>query len=79
MSAAKDPEYLVVVNDEEQFSIWPARMDIPNGWKSAGKSGSKDDCLSYVKEVWTDMRPKSLREALARDAAHSSAAQRDRQ
>ena len=53
--------YTVVINHEEQYSIWPTYRDIPLGWKDVGKSGSKEECLNYVKEVWTDMRPLSLR------------------
>ncbi len=53
--------YLVVVNHEEQYSIWPDYKDIPNGWRSVGKSGTKKECLDYIGQVWTDMRPLSLR------------------
>jgi MbtH protein len=53
--------YNVVVNHEEQYSIWPAYRENALGWKSAGKSGTKEECLAYIKEVWTDMRPLSLR------------------
>ena len=53
--------YKVVVNQEEQYSIWPADRENPAGWRDAGKSGKKAECLEYVKEVWTDMRPLSLR------------------
>lgn len=53
--------YKVVLNDEEQYSIWPARRENALGWKDAGKSGTKEECLAYIKEVWTDMRPLSLR------------------
>ncbi len=53
--------YKVVVNHEEQYSIWPDYKEIPGGWKAVNKSGSKQDCLDYIKEVWTDMRPLSLR------------------
>jgi len=56
--------YKVVVNHEEQYSIWPAERENPKGWKDAGKSGLKDECLAYVKEVWTDMRPLSLRKTM---------------
>ncbi len=56
--------YKVVVNHEEQYSIWPAERENPLGWKDAGKSGLKDECLAYVKEVWTDMRPLSLRKKM---------------
>ena len=57
--------YKVVVNHEEQYSIWWADRPNPLGWRDAGKSGSKEDCLTYVKEVWTDMRPLSLRQKMA--------------
>ncbi|MGW7365535.1 MbtH family protein [Streptomyces sp. NPDC054841] len=53
--------YQVVVNHEEQYSIWPAQRDVPGGWRPVGRTGPKDDCLAYVNEVWTDMRPLSLR------------------
>ncbi len=56
--------YRVVVNSEEQYSIWPADRDLPLGWRDAGKSGPKAACLAYIKEVWTDMRPLSLRKAM---------------
>ncbi|PCC68473.1 MbtH protein [Nannocystis exedens] len=53
--------YRVVLNHEEQYSIWPVGLEIPAGWREAGPSGPKAECLSYIKEVWTDMRPLSLR------------------
>jgi len=56
--------YKVVVNHEEQYSIWPVDRDNPLGWKDVGKSGPKDVCLTYIKEVWTDMRPLSLRKKM---------------
>ncbi|GAK61712.1 putative MbtH-like protein [Candidatus Vecturithrix granuli] len=56
--------YNVVVNHEEQYSIWPVEKDMPLGWKAVGKTGSKAECLAYIKEVWTDMRPLSLRKAM---------------
>jgi uncharacterized protein YbdZ (MbtH family) len=56
--------YKVVVNHEEQYSIWPADRENPLGWSDAGKSGTKAECLEYIKEVWTDMRPLSLRRAM---------------
>lgn len=56
--------YKVVVNHEEQYSIWPDYKEIPLGWKDAGKSGLKPECLAYIKEVWTDMRPLSLRKKM---------------
>jgi MbtH protein len=53
--------YKAVVNHEEQYSIWPADRANPPGWRDAGKSGTKQECLQYIGEVWTDMRPLSLR------------------
>jgi len=54
--------YLVVVNQEEQYSIWPEGWEMPAGWRAVGRPGPKAECLAYIKEVWTDMRPLSLRE-----------------
>jgi MbtH protein len=54
----------VVVNHEEQYSIWPNDRPNPLGWSDAGKSGTKAECLAYIKEVWTDMRPLSLRKKM---------------
>jgi MbtH protein len=62
--------YKVVVNHEEQYSIWPADRANPLGWTDAGKSGTKVECLAFVKEVWTDMRPRSVRRLMeGRDRA----------
>jgi len=55
--------YKVVVNHEEQYSIWPNDRDNPPGWRDVGQHGSKTECLAYIKQVWTDMRPLSLRQA----------------
>ena len=57
----RNASFKVVVNHEGQYSIWPAERENPIGWSDAGKSGSKAECLAYVKEVWTDMRPFTLR------------------
>lgn len=57
-----DDRYLVVRNDEEQYSIWFDGRELPAGWHDTGFSGTRDECLSHVDTVWTDMRPKSLRE-----------------
>lgn len=57
--------YQVVVNDEEQYSIWPEGADVPTGWRPVGVAGDRATCLAHVDEVWTDMRPRSLREWLA--------------
>lgn len=53
--------YTVVVNGEEQYSIWPSHKAMPRGWRPAGKEGRKAECLRYIDETWTDMRPLSLR------------------
>ena len=57
--------YKVVLNDEEQYSIWPADRANPLGWRDGGKTGTKAECLAFIKEVWTDMRPLSLRRAMS--------------
>lgn len=59
-----DTIYIVVVNDEEQYSIWPSYRELPLGWHGAGMTGPKSECLEYIKEVWTDMRPLSLRKKM---------------
>lgn len=56
--------YKAVVNDEEQYSIWRAERENPPGWRDAGKVGLKGECLDYIEQVWTDMRPLSLRKAM---------------
>lgn len=56
-----DRTYSVVVNHEEQYSIWVADREIPQGWRATGFQGRKDECLAHIAEVWTDMRPLSLR------------------
>ena len=56
--------YKVVVNHEEQYSIWPEDRDNPLGWRDGGKAGSKAECLAHINEVWTDMRPLSLRQRM---------------
>jgi MbtH protein len=58
-----DVEYLVVVNDEEQHSIWPTHRQVPSGWRDVGVHGSKEECLDHIERVWTDIRPRSAREA----------------
>jgi MbtH protein len=62
--------YQVVMNHEEQYSIWPADRENAPGWTNAGKSGSRAECLAYIKEVWTDMRPLSLRQKMEHMARH---------
>ena len=60
--------YKVVVNHEEQYSIWFADRSPPAGWREVEKQGSKADCLAHIKEVWTDMRPLSLRKKMDADS-----------
>lgn len=55
--------YRVVVNHEEQYSIWPDGRDLPDGWREEGVSGTKEDCLAHIDRVWTDLRPLSVRGA----------------
>ncbi|MEU6076829.1 MbtH family NRPS accessory protein [Micromonospora sp. NPDC047074] len=59
-------QYQVVRNDEDQYSIWFADQTAPAGWQPTGFAGGKDECLAHIDEVWTDMRPRSLREFMGR-------------
>jgi len=61
-------KYKVVVNDDEQYSIWFQERPNPNGWRDTSTSGSRSECLDYIKEVWTDMRPLSLRKKMEKSA-----------
>ncbi len=61
---ADNTTYNVVFNHEEQYSLWPTYLALPLGWQTAGKQGTKAECLGYIKEVWTDMRPLSLRKKM---------------
>jgi MbtH protein len=74
MNDDRQREFRVVVNDEEQYSIWPSDRDLPAGWRAAGQVGSEADCLSHIDDVWTDMRPLSLRRTMA-DRIGSAAAE----
>ena len=65
--------YKVVVNHEEQYSIWPADRENPLGWRDVGEAGLKAECLAYIKKVWTDMRPLSLRKKMEEGAATCAA------
>jgi uncharacterized protein YbdZ (MbtH family) len=71
----KDTIYRVVVNHEEQYSIWPEDRDCPLGWSDTGKTGAKAECLAYIEEVWTDMRPLSLRREMEKLAEAPAATQ----
>ncbi|WP_141206154.1 MbtH family protein [Streptomyces griseorubiginosus] len=64
-----DRTYRVVRNDEDQYSIWWAERELPAGWSAEGTEGSREQCLARIAEVWTDMRPRSLRERMEADAA----------
>lgn len=66
---ADERDYLVVRNDEEQYSIWWAGRDLPAGWHAEGAEGTKDECLARIADVWTDMRPLSLRRRMEAAAA----------
>lgn len=67
-----DPQtqFFVVINGEEQYSIWPSYQPVPAGWRAIGEAKCKDDCLDYIEAHWTDMRPRKVRE-------HAAQAQRD--
>jgi MbtH protein len=60
--------YVAVVNDQEQYSIWPEGRELPLGWTDAGVRGTKAEVLAWIEEVWADMRPRSLREPMPRDS-----------
>jgi MbtH protein len=67
--AHRDRTYKVVVNHEEQYSVWPADRENPLGWREAGMSGTKSECLNHIEQVWTDIRPLSLRQRIEHDSA----------
>ena len=64
-----DAEYLVLVNDEGQHSLWPAFREIPAGWTTVGPKGKRQECLDWIEANWTDMRPRSLIAAMEKDAS----------
>ncbi|MFI8889228.1 MbtH family protein [Streptomyces paradoxus] len=68
MSASED-RYLVVVNHEEQYSIWFADRELPAGWRPVGEAGTKQECLARIESVWTDLTPLSVRMSLSAPAA----------
>lgn len=67
MSENQPQTWVVLINDEEQYGLFPAELPTPGGWRGAGFGGTEEDCMRYVDEHWTDMRPRSLREAMARE------------
>lgn len=68
----EDTVFNVVINHEEQYSIWPDYKEIPAGWRAVGKKGLKPECLEYIEQVWTDMRPLSLRRFMQEQAAEDA-------
>ena len=66
--------YVVVRNDEEQYSIWPAGRPLPTGWESTSVTGTEEQCLQHIEQTWTDMRPRSLRDWMAQQENTSAAA-----
>lgn len=73
MEDSDNLQYVVVVNDEEQYSIWPAYKAVPLGWQKVGDARNKDACLSYIESAWADIRPKSLRMRLQERASDLNA------
>ena len=64
--------YKIVMNHEEQYSIWPAYRENALGWNDEGTQGTKEECLAHIKEIWTDMRPLSLRKQMEEEARRNS-------
>jgi MbtH protein len=62
-------KYFIVVNHEEQYSVWPVDKQIPSGWRRVGEAGSKEECMRQITEIWADMRPLSLRRAMSSGVA----------
>ncbi|KFF58383.1 antibiotic synthesis protein MbtH [Cryobacterium sp. MLB-32] len=60
-SAGENTTYVVIMNHEEMYSVWPEGRAVPLGWTTVGVSGTREECLAYIEEVWIDMRPLSLR------------------
>jgi uncharacterized protein YbdZ (MbtH family) len=73
-SQPAEPRYVVVMNHEDQYSIWPDGREIPAGWRPSGMSGTKPECLAHIDEVWTDMRPRSLREQMEKAGSEPAVA-----
>ena len=63
-------QYTVVINAEEQYSVWPEERELPLGWRAVGKTGTKQECLDYISQVWTDQRPASLRQQMDDEAGN---------
>lgn len=69
----EEGEFCVLINDEGQYSLWPTFKEAPAGWSAVGPRGGRKECLDYIEENWTDMRPRSLVEEMARDEAARAA------
>ena len=71
MNPFDDPEgrFAVLVNDEDQYSLWPVELDVPAGWRQVFGDAGREECLDYVNDHWTDLRPRSLREAMNAEPA----------
>jgi MbtH protein len=69
----EEPTYSIVVNDEEQYSYWPDSRSAPPGWRRLGTPGSKEECLSRIESLWTDMRPLSLRRLMEQTSGRTTA------
>jgi len=67
-----DTNFRVLVNHEEQYSLWPDYKTVPGGWRDTGVAGSRAECLQYIENVWVDMRPRSLRDFMQDQAANAS-------
>jgi MbtH protein len=72
-----DASYVVLVNDEGQYSLWPVFADVPEGWQVTFGEAGRQECLDYIEATWTDMRPKSLIAQMEQDAAERDAAKRE--
>lgn len=64
--AQADGVYVVLMNEEEQYSLWPRDLGVPAGWLTVGEAGPKAQCLEYIRKAWVDMRPRSLRQVLGK-------------
>lgn len=73
----EDGTFLVLVNDEGQYSLWPEFIEIPTGWRATGPTGSRSECLAWVDEHWIDMRPLSLVRQMEQDARDRASRQDD--
>lgn len=71
----EDGRFFVLVNDEDQHSLWPTFSEVPQGWRVVFGEDTRAACLEYVEKNWTDMRPRSLREAMEADAAARASAE----